>query len=48
MAKKLRTDHKPPGPIHTALCGREGGGLIGKEEVMVSPEKRVGWGIMLL
>lgn len=47
-AEKLRTDHKHPFPIHTAMFGREEGGLVGKEGAMVSLEKRVGWRIVLL
>lgn len=47
-AEKLQTDHKHPFPIHTALFGREGGGPVGKEGVMVNLEKRVGWRIVLM
>lgn len=47
-AEKLQPDHKHPFPIHTALFGREKGGLAGKEGVTASLEKRVGWRTVLL
>lgn len=47
-AEKLQTDHKHPFPIHTALFGKEEVGVVEKEGVMGSLEKRAGWRTVLL